>query len=309
MKNEILEIIFSEFPTQKKKITTFFGNSPGMEEDLDIFLDTYANFMELENITPKKLAEAYIEMLNQMIFARKEFIHSGEYLSRAQSEAFDHTYDNEEFMTNYMIALALSQFLWKHHYEVYNFFKNIISGLDPKSNILEVGSGHGLFLLEILKIINKNNVIDVVDISKSSIRMTKNIIKSIDEKLARHINFYLSDINHFKSNKKYNFVTLGEVIEHVDNPLKVLEGFHDLLDDDGVLFISTCANCPTIDHVYLFSNISDIRALIKEAGFEIDSEIISPTEDKSDEYLRKYKVDISYAALLKKTRLHNGNKR
>ena len=68
MKNEILEIIFSEFPTQKKKITTFFENSPGMEEDLDIFLDTYSNFMELENITPKKLAEAYIEMLNQMIF-------------------------------------------------------------------------------------------------------------------------------------------------------------------------------------------------------------------------------------------------
>ena len=241
MKQDIFEIIFSELPTQKKKIITYFENSPDMEEDLDIFLETYSNFMKLEKITSKKLAEAYIEMLNQMIFARKEFIHSGKYLSTNQAEAFEHTYDNEEFMTSYMMALALSQFLWKHHYEVFNFFKLTISGLDPKSNILEVGSGHGLFLLETLKIINKNNTIDVVDISKSSIRMTKNIINSIDENLASNINFYLSDINYYKTDKKYNFITIGEVIEHVDNPLKILEGLNALLDDDGIIFISTCA--------------------------------------------------------------------
>lgn len=300
MKKEILTIIYSKFPTQKKKIVTFFENSPDMGEDLDVFLETYSNFMKLENITPKKLAEAYIEMLNQMIFARKEFIYSGEYLSANQAEAFEHTYDNEEFMTNYMIALALSQFLWKHHYEVFIFFKGVISRLDPRSSILEVGSGHGLFLLEILKIINKDNTIDVVDISKSSIRMTKNIIKSIDENLARYINFHLSDISHYKTDKKYNSITMGEVIEHVDNPLKILKDLHGLLDNDGTLFITTCANCPTIDHVYLFNNVNDIRALVKEAGFEIDSELVIPTEAKSDEYLRKFKVDISYAAVLKK---------
>lgn len=122
-----------------------------MEEDLEAFLETYSDFMKLENITIKMLAEAYLEMLDQMMFARKEFLHSGEYYSKDQKEAFIHTYDNENFMTNYMLGLALSQFLWRHHYLMFNYYKETIKNVSKTSKILEVGSGHGLFLLEILK--------------------------------------------------------------------------------------------------------------------------------------------------------------
>jgi len=55
MKKEILTIIYSKLPTQKKKIVTFFENSPDMEKRPRCFLKTYSNFMKLENITPKKL--------------------------------------------------------------------------------------------------------------------------------------------------------------------------------------------------------------------------------------------------------------
>ena len=301
MKDKILALIYSKFPTQRKKITHSFETTTGMEKDLDMFLETYLNFMKLENITHKKLAGAYLEMLDQMMFARKEFLHSGKYYSKNQEEAFQHTYDNESFMTNYMLGLALSQFLWRHHYLMFSYYKKIIKNQKSKiknQKILEVGSGHGLFLLEMLKIIDTSNVIDVVDISKSSIRITQNIIKSIDREYIKNIKFYNSDISCYKTDQKYDFITMGEVIEHVDDPLTILKSLNSLLSDNGKLFITTCVNCPTIDHVYLFDNVNDIRILANEAGFEVDSELVIPTEDKSDEYLERFKVDISYAAVL-----------
>lgn len=304
MKEEILNIIFSKFPTQERKIKNYFQEIPGMEEDLEIFLETYADFMKLENITSQKLADAYLEMLDQLMFCRKEFISSGEYFTKNQAQAFTNTYDNEETMTNYMLALALSQFIWKHHYLIFKFYKDTIQQLKETDSVLEVGSGHGLFLLELLKIIDKSMIIDVVDISKSSIRMTQNIVKSIDINYLENINFHISDINDYQANKMYDFITMGEVIEHVDNPLIILKNLHSLLSDNGRLFITTCANCPAIDHVYYFKNAEEIKVLLNEAGFIIDTELIVPSENKSEKYLEKFKVDILYAAVLKKNKGH-----
>lgn len=304
MKDEILNIIFSKFPTQERKIKNYFQEIPNMEEDLERFLETYAEFMQLENITSQKLANSYLEMLDQLIFCRKEFIRSGEYFTKSQAEAFINTYDNEETMTNYMLALALSQFIWKHHYLIFKFYKDTIQELKKTDSVLEVGSGHGLFLLELLKIIDKSMIIDVVDISKSSIRMTQNIIKSISINYLENINFYISDINDYQANKMYDFIIMGEVIEHVDNPIIILKNLYSLLSDDGRLFITTCANCPAIDHVYYFKNAEEIKAIINEAGFTIDKELIVPSENKSEKYLEKFKVDILYAAVLKKNKGH-----
>ena len=300
MKNEILDIIYKKLPTQEKKIKKYFQEIPNMEKDLESFLAIYKEFMKVENITSEKLANAYLEMLDQMMFCRKEFVTTGEYLTKSQTEAFSNTYDNEEVMTNYMLALALSQFIWKHHYLVFNFYKDIIQKINNEDNILEVGSGHGLFLLELLKITDKSKIIDVVDISKSSIRMTKNIIKSINTDYMENIHFHTSDINDYKANKRYNFITMGEVIEHVNDPFSILKNLYNLLSDDGQLFITTCVNCPAIDHVYHFKNIEEIKVLIKKTGFKIDMELIVPSEDKSEKYLEKFKVDIIYSAVLKK---------
>ena len=300
MKNELLNIIYTASPSQENKIKGFFAEIPDMEKDLDFFLEVYKPFMKLENVTVKNLADAYLEMLGQMMYCRKEFITTGEYITKNQVDAFNNIYNDEAVMTKYMIALALSQFIWKHHYLVFNFYKESVKKIKQKDNILEVGSGHGLLLIETLKVIDKTQPIDVVDISPASIRMTKNIIKSIDSTLLERINFYTSDINDYQTSKKYDFITIGEVIEHVDNPLKILKSLYKSLSDSGELFITTCANCPTIDHVYHFKNINEIQLLIEEAGFRIKTEITAPSENKSKKYIEKFKIDEIYAAILTK---------
>lgn len=300
MKTELLNLIYKASPMQKKKIEAHFLEIPKMEVELESFLNEYKKFMDIENISLPDLANAYKQMLDQFAFTRKEFVTSGQYLTSSQSDAFSDIYDNEEYMTNYMLALALSQFLWKHHYLIYNFYKSSIINLNQESNILEVGSGHGLFLFEMLKGKNSVNNIDIVDISKSSIRMTKNIIKSINENILENINFINIDINKYTSEITYDYIIIAEVIEHVENPLKILKNLYSLLSDDGEIFVTTCVNCPAIDHIYLFENVGQIQDLIEEAGFEIKTELSVPSEDKSEKYIKKFKVDISYAAILKK---------
>ncbi len=300
MKDEILNIIYEKLPMSKKKIENFFLRNNTAEEELIEFLYMYKSFMEKEKISNVDLANAYLEMLDQIIYSRKEFLTTGKYPTSTQKEAYDHTYNNERFMTNYLLGIALSLFIWEHHYLMHSFYKEVLAQNTEKKNFLEVGSGHGLFLLEMLNIINPTNNIDVVDISSTSLKITKSIISTVKPEKINNINFIESDINLYKTDKKYDFITMGEVLEHVDNPLSILKSLHSLLSDDGELFVTTCANCPIIDHVYLFNNIDEIKDLINKAGFRIKNEKIIPTENKSAKYLERYKVDISYAATLQK---------
>lgn len=300
MKNKLLNLIYEKLPTQQKKIEAAFKEFPEMETELEKFLQLYKLFIKDQNITIEMLADAYVEMLEQMFFCRKEFISNGVYYSDDKDKTFDNVYNDERVMTNYMLALALSQFLWKHHYKIFSYYKKLIPSLKDVRNVLEVGSGHGLFLLELLNSQNNFSTIDVVDISKSSIEMTQNILKTIDSKYLSQVNFYNFDINEYKTEQKYDFITMGEVLEHVENPLEILQSLYEILNINGNLFITTCANCPAIDHIYLFNNIDEIRELIAKAGFKIKTELVIPSEDKSEKYLIKNKVDIIYSALLTK---------
>ena len=71
-------------------------------------------------------------------------------------------------------------------------------------------------------------------------------------------------------------------------------------NDEGKLFLSTCVDCPTIDHVYHFKSISEIEEMISSAGFKIDNRLVLPVEDLPMEEIVKRKITINYCALLSK---------
>jgi len=114
------------------------------------------------------------------------------------------------------------------------------------------------------------------------------------------INYNLKDVFDFNNGEKYDFITLGEVLEHMEEPLRLLLKLNDLLSDGGTLFFTTPTNAPAIDHIYLFNNTDEIRVLIKTAGFRIESERSFLSEDVSAEKAEKYKIAVLYGAFLKK---------
>lgn len=298
--DKLLNYIYSANIQQKKRLVPFLKKNPQVVADLESFLILYGPYMEDENISLEQLANAYLLMLRQVFHARLAFIRTGKYQVDSFDEAFDTVYNDKNVMKQYMLGLALSQFLWEHHYKIFNFYTTQLITLSKNPNILEVGSGHGLFLIELLEKIPLINQCDVVDISETSLDMTKKIYKKLELDKKHIVNFTLSDINLFKTGYLYDFIVMGEVLEHVENPGSILDKLYSLLAEDGKIYISTCSNCPAIDHITYFQEVEDIRSLVLESKFKILEECIAPSENMSEEKLRKFKIDIVYAAILVK---------
>ena len=83
-------------------------------------------------------------------------------------------------MKAYMMGLALSQFLWPNHYEIYRAFETHLKSIGPNlKSYLEIGPGHGLFLLKVLEYLPPEADIHAVDISAASIDLTRSIIQRL----------------------------------------------------------------------------------------------------------------------------------
>lgn len=116
--------------------------------------------------------------------------------------------------------------------------KKLINLNPRRSKLLDVGSGYGYFLDEANKIglnvtgIEPNNSLAVCSINQS--------IKPL-----HHTSFE----SFFKNNRnrKYDFITLIHVIEHVPSPKKIIQMACKLLSPGGILYIET----PNLDsHLY-----------------------------------------------------------
>jgi 2-polyprenyl-3-methyl-5-hydroxy-6-metoxy-1,4-benzoquinol methylase len=298
LRDRVLSRIYSATPTQKKKIERFFVKEPYALKDLEEFLGIYAPFLASEGVSPEALADGYLEMVDQMLAYRLEFLRTGEYPSKDQASALAKVYSDGVLMTQYMFGVALSLFLWEHHYRMLKFYIDAVEKEKPEGSFLEVGCGHGYFLLELLKRSSRDCLADAVDISATSIALAKGILASVDGAMRRRVSFFNMDLAKFAPEKKYSFITMGEVLEHVDDPLALLKRLRDLVSEGGTIFVTTCANCPSIDHVHHFHTIQEIRDMIALAGLRIKKELVTPSEEKNEADLIKHKIDIAYAALL-----------
>ncbi len=251
---------------------------------------------EKSDISIEYIVDAYLTMCKNMINEQLRFRRTGKYTCQSASSARENIYTSEKKMASYMYGLALSQFLWPNHYAMYDFFISESSKIDGVESYLEIGPGHGLFLVESI-----NNFpaakFDSIDISPVSNNISKSILKHFSGGIAK-CNFQVKDVNHLSSGK-YDYIVMCEVLEHLDEPGSVMVIIRNLLNEGGYFFITTCANCPAIDHVFQYHCVGHIRAEIKEAGFEIVSELPLPVGSFTENNWAAQKIEVNYAAMLK----------
>ena len=215
-----------------------------------------------------------------------------------QNQAFEEVYNSKKEMQSYMIGLALSQYLWVTHYKMFNHLKEVLQQNKEKiKSYLEIGPGHGLFFKEAINTIGNDCKYTAIDISKVSLDLTKSII-SFFQLNYTDIKYINDDMLNITSTNLYDFIVMGEVLEHVEKPKFLLDKLNTLLDINGQAFISTCVDCPTIDHVYHFKSVSEIRDILKQSNFEIVSEKVLPVEKLPMDEIIKRKITINYSAII-----------
>lgn len=261
------------------------------------FLQRYEKMLYSKNKSIDYAIDCYLQMLADVNYESVQFIQTGEYSSKSFEEVNQRVYSNPDVMEYYIHGLLLRQFLLPQNYNILLFFNNIIKESSSKINhYLEVGGGHGLYISEAINLIGEKAAFNLVDISQSSIEMAQILIGK------DNISYILSDIFDYTPASKYDFISMGEVLEHVEEPVALLKKLLTLLNDDGKLFITTITNAPAIDHIYLFRNANEIREVIAAAGFVIEDELCIWSEDMPAEKAEKYKVSMMYAGVLVKVK-------
>jgi 2-polyprenyl-3-methyl-5-hydroxy-6-metoxy-1,4-benzoquinol methylase len=178
-----------------------------------------------------------------------------------------------------------------------SFFKTCLTANGPFQQCLEIGAGHGIFTAEVMRSFPRAEM-TVVDISQTSIDLTRQMLNTfeVDDTRVRfvHDNF-LTMPPHPGG---FDFIIMGEVLEHVNDAPQFMSQARELLRPDGKIFMTTCANCPAVDHVYHFHSVPEIRHLIGAAHLIIARELVLPVHDVPEAKWQEELTTINYAAVL-----------
>ena len=282
-------------PLQNKAIRSFLNNRDNVFwKRAETFASKFITFLELHQLSRNYAVDCYLKMCRDMLTEQIRFKKSGSYSLKTADQAEADIYSSEEEMASYVYAIALSFFLWPNHYAMYDFFIKESKKIHNIESYLEIGPGHGLYLARSINFF-PNAEFSAIDISPISKRITEALVSHFTGNTK--CEFHLQDINEFDGSF-YDYIVVGEVLEHLDDPLFVLKKLRDMLSENGRMFLTTCANCPAIDHIYLYDSVAAIRDQVEKAGFKILVDLPLAVGDYPECEWDDKKVEVNYAAMV-----------
>jgi SAM-dependent methyltransferase len=297
--SQIINAVCAKSPFQKKRLLKDLENRDShFFKEAEYFSKQYAGYLQSQGIPLTYAADAYLKLCTDIVRCQIQFMKTGKYPIELASDAHRDVYANTERMKVYMVGLAMSQFLWATHYEMFQCLKQALDRYSKGiRSYLEIGPGHGVFLSSAVAAVGDQAHYVAVDISPASIESTRSIMEYLYPE-QKNIAYHTIDMLAMDLSDPYDFITMGEVIEHVNFPEKLLTKMRDLLKPTGHGFISTCVNCPAVDHVYHFRRIDEIKSMIRDCGLTIQEERILPVEDLPMEEIIEKKITINYCAIV-----------
>ncbi|MCL2748552.1 MAG: class I SAM-dependent methyltransferase [Alphaproteobacteria bacterium] len=145
---------------------------------------------------------------------------------------FSHLNDREIFKAMYDevgTIKANKSVVWREEW---------MSQFDPRpgSAILELGAHNGPNLIYYARL---GHMIDGVEISDTLIETFEKHAKLEPSDVQKRMRIFKGWIEDFKPQKKYDYVLVTEVLEHVSDPLLILKKAAQCIGKDGLIYISS----------------------------------------------------------------------
>jgi SAM-dependent methyltransferase len=291
-----LERIEERSPKYALKLKTRFAQmDAAFFERAERFLGKFATFLEARGKGFDHGIDCHLKLHECMVQERMDFLRSGRYASNSFAEVEARVYSNPAIMEYYMYGLVFSQFLWPEQYARLAFFcDRLASYRDRINNYLEVGGGHAMYISSAVDILKPETRFDLVDISPTSMDVARAMSPN------DRIHYHLCNVFDFGGEEgRYDFIVAGEILEHLEEPRKLLARIRTMLAPGGRAFISTPVNAPTVDHIYLFRHVREIRELLASEGFAIEAEATRWAEDVPDAKAEKLQIAQMFASIVR----------
>ena len=295
----IVEIIGKQNALQRKRIDIFLS---ARESDYWDFAEALSKTLNERLLQSQESAEEAARSYNRMCmdFLKEQirFKKTGKYLINDAAHAHEDVYSKPDVMRYYMIGLLLSYMFWPNHYTMLRFLDDHLDGRAIR-NYLEIAPGHGLFATHAIRQ-SPTLQATLVDISPTSLEVSRSILNAFDVDTSK-VRFVQGDFLQVETGQgDFDFISMGEVLEHVNEADVFLKRAERLLSEDGVIFMTTRANCPALDHVYHFHNINEIRQLIRGAGLQVLAEMSLPSDPFPENMWETELVTVNYCCFLRR---------
>jgi len=293
--NRLVALIAERNPTHAKHLDRVM---PRIHADEYQHLETYLEYCLESGLELSYLADCYLLLVADAVNELAYFQREGNYRYSTFAEVADHVYFNKEYMDQYMYGLAISLIFWSSHMEIHRYFEETLP-LDKTGKYLEIGPGHGRFLMSAMERSSFNAFVGI-DISETSIAQTRAVLSHFNPSPDADLSLVVQDFHETELPAgSCDAVVMGEVLEHVEDPASFLSKIRELAAPEAHIFITTCVNAPQIDHIYLFRSLDEVRDLIESQGLAIVSEKAVPYEGKTLEQCAKHALPVNVAYVLK----------
>jgi SAM-dependent methyltransferase len=167
-----------------------------------------------------------------------------------------------DFRRHYLYALTLSTVLNRSRYELLRHYRRAVETHLPKgATILEIGTGNCLDAA----IASRRGPVSAYERNELSLVW----LRLLD--LAGRVDLRLEDYG-FAEPRRFDFVAMIELLEHVADPAAYLQGASRVLRDDGLAYLTFAVRMPQFDHLTDFGSIQECRDLLAGNGFAVREE-------------------------------------
>lgn len=297
--NNLVDIFIEKLITKNELQKKYIKNwqlSQQEIEDLNDVLKFFTDAYDGKNYDIEYIVDSYLFLNNMIMEETYYFVSNDKYRYSSFKEVDDIVYNNKEYMEKYMMGLAVSEYIWINHLKMIRYFENNSNSFFG-DKYLEIGPGFGQYLSRAITKCDFKKYF-ACDVSQTSVEGSNQYLKyqGIQDKcIVEHKNFFDYD-----SSDKFDCIVMGEVLEHVEQPLEMLEKICSLLTENGKAFITTAINAPTLDHIYLFRSAQEVLDMAKKAGFHVVDYVCYAAGDIPLEKAIKKKQAISIAMILNK---------
>jgi hypothetical protein len=264
---QILEIIDELNPLHAKKIR---NNSRLFDDEYDtVFAPMLEKFMKVLNDDSHDLryaVECYLHMIAGITLEQINFIRNDCYSNASYMEVEKRVFADKEKLKSFKLALLISELLWPQHFLIYLRFIHLFKQYGDKTEkFVDIGGSHGQYLSYVFNryLTEKPVLIYTNPLSADMVQwfVSPSGFEIIDEKSIR------------ETIREYDWVTMGETLEHTENPAQYVDIALRLLSKEGYLFVTAPVNAPAIDHVYCFRSKEEVLSMFRDKGLTLVDEL------------------------------------